>query len=67
MGFPSPVGMAGNLAAADYTAKAALLLPLSNLTVPHLDYKSLIPSEALKQWQIGILSLRTSCMRLNQG
>jgi len=29
-----------------------LLLPVSNLTVPHLDYKSPIRTQALKQWQL---------------
>jgi len=33
-------------------AKAALLLPVSNLTVPHSDYKSLLRTQALKQGQL---------------
>jgi len=36
----------------DAAAKAALLLPVSNLTVPQLDYNSLIRTRALKQWQL---------------
>jgi len=38
--------------AADSAAKDALLLPVSNLTVPHSDYKSLICLQALRQWQL---------------
>jgi len=33
-------------------AKATLLLPVSSLTVPHSDYKSLICIQALRQWQL---------------
>jgi len=43
---PSYVRLADN-SAADSAAKAALLLPVSNLTVPHLDYKSLICVQAV--------------------
>jgi len=45
------VGLAGN-SAADSAAKDALLLPVSNLTVPLSDYKSLICLQALRQWQL---------------
>jgi len=68
--IPSPVGLACN-SVADIAAKAAKLLPVCNLTVPHLDYNSLIYTQALKQWNlefyVGILKLRTSCMQLKQG
>jgi len=43
--------MAGN-SAADGAAKDALLLSVSNLTVPHSDYKSLIRLQALRQGQL---------------
>jgi len=43
--------MVGNSAAYS-AAKAALLLPVSSLPVPHSDYKSLIHSQALRQWQL---------------
>jgi len=41
MWVPSHNGLAGNLAV-DIAAKAVLFLPVSNFTVPHLDYNSLI-------------------------
>jgi len=64
---PSHVGLAAN-SVADNAAKVALFLPVSNLTVPHSDYKSLFRTQALKLWQqVGILKLRTSIMLLNQG
>ena len=46
----SHVGLAGN-SVADIAAKAALLLPISNLPVPPSDFCSLIRSHSLKQWQ----------------
>jgi len=45
------VGLAGN-SAVDSAAKDALLLPVSSLTVPHSDYKSLIRLQAIRQWQL---------------
>jgi len=45
------VALAGN-SAANSAAKAALLLPVSSLTIPHSDYKSLIRIQALRQWQL---------------
>jgi hypothetical protein len=47
---PSHVGLAGN-SAADIAAKAALLLPISNLTFPHTHYFPLIRTYVLGQWQ----------------
>jgi len=51
MWVPSHVGLAGK-SVADSAAKAALLLPVSNLTVPHSDYKLLIHIQVLRQWQL---------------
>ena len=47
---PSHVGLAGN-SAADAAAKAALNLPVTNLTIPYSDYKSMIRTYTLNQWQ----------------
>jgi len=60
MWIPGDVGLAGN-SAAYIAVKAALLLSVSNLTVPHLDYNSLINKEALKLWQ-----LRWNCETQNK-
>jgi len=38
--------------AVDSAAKAVLLQPVSSLTVPHSNYKSLIRIQALRQWQL---------------
>jgi len=51
MWVPSHVELAGN-SVADSAAKANLLLPVYNLTVPHLDYKLLIRIQTLRQWQL---------------
>jgi len=51
MWVPSHVLLAGN-SAVDIAANAALLLPVSSVTVPHSDYSSLIRTRALKQWQL---------------
>jgi hypothetical protein len=50
MWVPSHVGLAGN-SAADIAAKAALLLPISNLPVPPSDFCSLIRSHSREHWQ----------------
>ena len=47
---PSHVGLAGN-SAADTAAKAAVLMPISNLTLTYSDYFPLIRTHVLKQWQ----------------
>jgi len=51
MWVPGHIGLAGN-SAVDSAAKAALLLPVSSLTAPHSDYKSLKRIQALRQWQL---------------
>jgi len=47
---PSHVGLAAN-SASDTAAKAALLNPVSNLTLPHCDYHPRIRSHGLKKLQ----------------
>jgi hypothetical protein len=67
MWVPSHVGLAGD-SSADISAEAALLLPVSNLTVAHSDYNSHIRTRALKQWQLRWNSeIESNYMRLNQG
>ena len=46
----SHVGLAGN-SAADTAAKAAVLMPIINLTLPYSDYLPLIRTHVLNQWQ----------------
>ena len=50
MWFSGHVGLASNLAA-DTAAKAALLKPVGNLTLPYPDYFPLIRNHVLNQWQ----------------
>ena len=50
MCVPSHVGLASNLAA-DTAAKAAQLMPVSNLTLPYSDYYPLIRTHVLNQRQ----------------
>ena len=51
MWVPSHVGLAGNSAPTLHAAKAALLMPVSNLTLPYSDYFPLIRTHVLDQWQ----------------
>jgi hypothetical protein len=44
------IGIAGNTAA-DATAKAALCLPVSDIHVPHTDFKTLVFSYTSSRWQ----------------
>jgi ribonuclease HI len=47
---PSHIGIAGNTAA-DATAKAALCLPVSDINIPHTDFKTLVSSYTNSRWQ----------------
>jgi ribonuclease HI len=51
MWVPSHIGIAGN-SLADYEAKAALSLPVSNLPVPYSDFNALIKIYIDKRWQL---------------
>ena len=47
---PSHIGIAGNTAA-DATAKSALSLRMSNVQVPHTDFKPLVSNYTHRRWQ----------------
>jgi hypothetical protein len=49
-GLPSHIGLDGN-ATADTAAKAALLMPVSNLTLPDSEYFPLIKTHVFNPWQ----------------